>query len=150
MNKKISERILLWLPVGMWYAGICLFSSVRGDTVSSLPSLLLNILSSADNPLFKIPIETYLFWGHRIAHFIEYSILGILIMRAYAHEVRRVTLVKILFLSVLVFASGSVDEWHQSFVPGRSPQLLDVIFDTICAALGMLNYKIFILNKKNS
>lgn len=33
---------------------------------------------------------------------------------------------------------GISDEWHQSFVPGRSPDVRDVVADTLGAVLAML------------
>src|SRR5690606_9601591 len=33
---------------------------------------------------------------------------------------------------------GLSDEWHQSFVPGRTPDVLDVLTDGIGAAVGLL------------
>jgi VanZ family protein len=33
---------------------------------------------------------------------------------------------------------GVSDEWHQSFVPGRNPDVLDIVTDAIGAATGLL------------
>ncbi|HSH41142.1 MAG TPA: VanZ family protein, partial [Arenicellales bacterium] len=33
---------------------------------------------------------------------------------------------------------GISDEWHQSFVPGREPDVLDVLADGVGAAVGIL------------
>jgi VanZ family protein len=33
---------------------------------------------------------------------------------------------------------GITDEWHQSYVPGRSPDVRDVVADTVGAVLAML------------
>ena len=33
---------------------------------------------------------------------------------------------------------GVTDEWHQSFVPGRTPDVLDIVTDAIGAATGLL------------
>jgi VanZ family protein len=39
---------------------------------------------------------------------------------------------------VLAVLYGISDEWHQSFIPGRYPDVLDVITDGIGAACGLL------------
>ncbi|MFZ2452036.1 MAG: VanZ family protein [Methylovulum miyakonense] len=46
----------------------------------------------------------------------------------------------ILATAVIVFGSlyGASDEWHQSFVPGRSPDVLDWLADTLGAVLAVL------------
>ena len=141
MNKMTQKRILLWFPVAIWFAFISFLSSIPGNTISTIPSIILQFINYPGNPFSKVPIDLYLFWGHRIAHFLEYSVLGSLVMRAYSKEKVRITVMTILFLSCFIFLSGCLDEWHQSFVPGRSPQLIDAIFDAICGTLGMLMYK---------
>ncbi len=141
MNKKIQDRIVHWLPVMVWFGLIFFLSSIPSSTIKKIPAIIV---------YFNIPEDWYLFWGHRVAHFVEYGVLGMLVIRAYSKETMRITLMTILGLSCCIFLSGLLDEWHQSFVPGRTLQLLDAIFDTICAMLGMLFYKMAVLNKYSS
>ena len=39
---------------------------------------------------------------------------------------------------LLTVAYGFMDEWHQSFVPGRTPDWRDIVADTVGATLAML------------
>ncbi len=57
----------------------------------------------------------------KIAHFIEYFILGMLTYRATNN-----ILISISFC--ILFAVS--DEFHQSFIPGREPRVRDVIIDS--------------------
>lgn len=42
-------------------------------------------------------------------------------------------------VAVLVaVAYGFVDEWHQSFVPGRTPDIRDIVADTVGATFAVL------------
>jgi VanZ family protein len=148
MNKKTQERILRWFPVAAWFAFISFLSSIPGGTISAIPSMFLNFINFPGNPFSKIPLDFYLFWGHRIAHFVEYSVLGGLVFRAYSKERTRVTVMTMVLLSGFIFLSGALDEWHQSFTPGRTPALIDAIFDTICGTFGMLVYKMLVFNKR--
>jgi len=91
-----------------------------------------------------MPTEWWLFWAHRTAHIVEYSILGVLVIRAYSYKKARIGVMTVLFLSVFILLSGLFDEWHQTFVPGRTGQLIDAIFDTICGTGGMLVYFMWI------
>ena len=50
--------------------------------------------------------------------------------------VRSKTAVTLLAIGVSVM-SGILDEWHQSFVPGRYASLTDVLFDVAGVALGI-------------
>jgi VanZ family protein len=119
---KGDKRLYYWLPVFVWLEVIFILSSIPGSYLPPLPS------------------EMWLFWGHRIAHMVEYSVLGVLLIRAFTSKKIRAGAGTVLFLAIFIFAAGSFDEWHQTFVPGRHPALLDALFDTINGALGMLIY----------
>jgi VanZ family protein len=76
------------------------------------------------------------FLSRKLGHLIEYAVLFLLIYRATGY--RR------LVLTFLLTASyGVSDEWHQSFVPSRSPQLEDVGFDTLGAVIGVILWRFF-------
>jgi VanZ family protein len=88
--------------------------------------------------------ETYEKWHHAIrkcAHFTEYAILGFLAWRIVyldsafsgVNQCRQYLLI-ILFCALY----ASTDEFHQKFVPGRQPAVLDVMLDTFGAACGLL------------
>lgn len=119
---KKHIRLILWLPVFIWLEIIFLLSSIPA-------SLLPHMLS-----------DSWLFWAHRIAHICEYSTLGILLIRAYKFERGQMSLKMIIFLMFFILLAGLLDEWHQSFVPGRHAQFIDAYFDTICGTLGMFIY----------
>jgi VanZ family protein len=72
-------------------------------------------------------------------HFIGYALLGALVLRALAGgRLAGVTLRRALLAVAFAAAYGITDEWHQSFVPGRSPDPLDVVADTLGAAVAVL------------
>jgi len=122
---KTNTKLLYWLPVFIWLELIFLLSSIPGALLPPLPS------------------DLWQFWAHRIAHFTEYSVLGVLVIRAYSYKKPGPGVLTVLFLSVFILLSGLFDEWHQSFVPGRHCQLLDALFDTICGGWGMFFFLIY-------
>lgn len=73
----------------------------------------------------------------KIIHFGVYAVLGALTLRALAGgrletaDWRHVALAAL--LSTLY---GASDEWHQAFVPGRTPDLKDVAADALGASAG--------------
>jgi VanZ family protein len=67
------------------------------------------------------------------AHFTAYAVLAVLFRRALPSG--RWIWALSWVLTVLYAAS---DEWHQSFVPGRHPQLTDVLIDVCGATTGLL------------
>jgi VanZ family protein len=104
-----------WLPVALVAAGIFLGSSVAGR---SLP-----------------PIG---FAGQdKLVHLGEYGLLGFFARRALGR--RRTSgseLPALLGAAALAFAFGLSDEFHQSFVPGRSVEAFDVLADVVGGATG--------------
>ncbi len=104
----IATRLALWAPVVLWAAVIFAFSSVPNlGTGLGLWDLVLR----------------------KLAHLVEYAILGALLARALARD-------------ALALAVGSAyavtDEIHQSFVDGRVGSPLDWAIDTTGVALGIL------------
>jgi VanZ family protein len=67
----------------------------------------------------------------KFGHFAVYGLLGTLVCRLGSD--RRSAVWSLLVVS----AYGASDEWHQSFVPGRSTELSDWIADTAGAALAI-------------
>lgn len=71
----------------------------------------------------------------KIAHFSAYAILAALCLRATREPHR---LANIVWTVLGVSALGAVDEWHQSFIPGRSMSVADWVADTAGAIVGVL------------
>jgi len=67
----------------------------------------------------------------KLAHLIEYAILGWLIQRARGD---RCAWWQSWLIAVIYAAT---DEFHQSFVPGRGPSALDVMIDAAGATVGL-------------
>ena len=102
-----------WLPVVMY-------------------ALFIFALSSAVYHPGETPCSTKDF------HFVEYSVLGLLLCVAWcsAFTVKGWTALaaRVLPLGILYAAS---DEFHQSFVPGRTAAFADVLLDTASLCVGM-------------
>jgi VanZ family protein len=62
------------------------------------------------------------------AHMLTFGLLGVLFYRV----IRRRSIDYAWFCATLIAA---LDEWHQSFVPGRTPLLQDVVLDSFAAFL---------------
>jgi VanZ family protein len=96
----------------------------------------------------EMPSDTWLFWSHRFAHLFEYSVLGVLAARA-GLVVRENKSLKTFFVFTGVILCAAVfDEWHQSFVSGRTAALIDVIFDILSGAGGVMAYQLWIYRPK--
>lgn len=110
----IITKFKHWIPVIIW-AGFIFFLSSR--QFSGLP-----LFPGAD----------------KIIHICIYMVLGYFIARALikAHNVKKYQIVIIATLLAGVY--GLSDEFHQSFVPNRSVEILDMLSDFLGGFLGSL------------
>lgn len=103
---------------------------------------LISVVSHQPN--LHPPIE-YIFWiqADKVAHVIEYSILGWLLARAF-----RVTLERPRPLTLALVAIGcgigvaALDEYHQSFIPGRDSSVYDLMADGVGLSVAQFVYRV--------
>lgn len=108
----VARQLALWGPV-VAYMFLIFFLSGRPDI--QLPG------PGSDKPL----------------HSLGYAGLGALVVRAAAGGLGRPVSWRQAALAVAVAtAYGVSDEWHQSFVPGRMADVLDLQADAIGAVIG--------------
>lgn len=116
----IRSFLFYWLPPLLWMALI-----YYGSAQPTLPSLTHSLLDS----LVK--------YG---AHFMEYAVLALLWYRAIYSRFPHPMIQPLAFIIVVVYALS--DEFHQSFVPGRSATWQDVAADVIGGASALLVWNV--------
>lgn len=81
----------------------------------------------------------------KVAHFLEYSVLGVLWARAAKMTWQHWTF-PVLLLSTILFTGvyGVTDETHQLYVPGRSSDWHDSVADVCGGTVGGLVYILWI------
>jgi VanZ family protein len=80
----------------------------------------------------------------KIAHFFIYGLLAAALVGAFQPGLRQSRpwpVVGAIVLWCLIY--GLSDEFHQSFIPGRSPSLADIVADTLGAVVVSLGWIIF-------
>ncbi|TYP72699.1 VanZ family protein [Paenibacillus methanolicus] len=123
-DKKVaarSRRLLRFVPALLWMGIIFSLSSRTGDEMNTfLPwfQALFPAMSSFD-------------WGH----FVAYFVLAITFDYGFGSRGDRLTVKALIVCLCLLY--GITDEYHQSFVGGRSPDIQDLRNDTIGAALAV-------------
>jgi VanZ family protein len=111
----LTRILKLWGPVAL-YAAVIFYLSAQPDV--ALPPVLDVLAEQAIHP-------------------IEYTVLGILIVRALAGGLPASIPLSTALLGVtLTTAYGLTDEFHQMFVPGRFADWNDVVADAIGGATG--------------
>lgn len=87
-----------------------------------------------------------IFGGDKVSHFIEFLILGFLLLRALANSYSEKSFMTLkLIAATITIAYAASDEFHQKFVWGRNADFLDWFIDSFGGAIGSF----VILNKKS-
>lgn len=82
----------------------------------------------------------------KLAHFTIYAMLGFNTFYMYKNYGVKHSALYALVTCILYACS---DEWHQSFVSGRSPQITDICIDT-CGALSLILLNIGVIRLRKS
>lgn len=85
----------------------------------------------------SLPMPMLFEFQDKLHHFTAYFLMGVLAWRNFRHFAR--SPVNLVIISV-VFCSlyGISDEWHQSFVEGRTADTWDWVADTLGASVALL------------
>ena len=106
-----------------------------------LPPLLCmaTIFYLSSQSWVPIPLPAWVIIRDKVAHAIMYGILCFLWIRAFrAGDRRPLRLVFFVAAVLITIAYGISDEYHQSFVPGRTATAGDALADSIGAILAAL------------
>ena len=104
----VAARLSLWAPVVLWAALIF--------ALSSIPSLATGL------GLWDLVLR-------KLAHLVEYAVLGALLLRALRREPAAIALGSLYAVT---------DEIHQSFVAGRHGSPVDWLIDTLGVVAGVV------------
>lgn len=95
---------------------------------------LMFILSSMSFSLEKDPFPLF----DKAAHVSEYGLFAILLYRAMSGSLNGIDFLWVAFLTVIItIGYGMSDEFHQSFVPTRIPDVKDLVADGVGAIVAM-------------
>ncbi|MGZ8376714.1 MAG: VanZ family protein [Gemmatirosa sp.] len=74
--------------------------------------------------------------GDKVVHLLAYALLAWLIGRALPPLARAPRRLAAVLIALVLFAA--LDEWHQSFIPGRSASVADWCADVAGIVLGLM------------
>ncbi len=133
-----------WWPALLWAVAISGFSTgtFTSENTSRVIIPVLHFFLPRASP------ETLALLHHVIrkcAHFTEYFILSMLILRGIRAGDKGMHLRWALVTILIVAGYAALDEYHQSFVPGRTPAVGDVLIDTSGGAAAQIVASLFVL-----
>jgi VanZ family protein len=149
MNQSRFFRYIL--PAMLWMAVIFTLSTHAGSathTDSFLNTLLARFFPGLFHRMTWPELDAIHYYVRKAAHVIEYAILGILMVRAL-RGARPFTDLRLLLSARGICALyAATDEFHQIFVPGRTPKVTDVCIDACGSALGIVLLFLFMRRRR--
>lgn len=151
------KKVILWILTILCMGTIFYFSSqVATDSDKTSSTFIVSVLQLvdvgnliSDEELVEVATDI----NHIVrkgAHFSIYALLGMLVFLLILEY--KVRFINGLFCSTVIsLLYACSDEIHQSFVPGRSGQLSDVMLDTagaFCGAVLALLIVVFVRRRK--
>ena len=117
MKKDRGSLVTSWMPPALCLGAILVVSSINGN---ALPDLNRHGMD-------------------KVAHLVEFAILAFLSMRALRRFWPRIDLAAACAVTAaLVVVCAMIDEGRQLFMPNRSCDVFDLIFDFAGAVVGIL------------
>lgn len=137
--KKTTKRIYILSAVFVLAVGFIWFnSSLSSATSSSMSISLKTYLYTLDIFAQRTWYRDFIFYNIRkIAHFFEYFILSLIIIRLY--YIKNISLKRFFYFLFICFTVALLDETIQGFV-GRQSRVFDIWIDIFGALTGFLVY----------
>jgi VanZ family protein len=137
---KLQVFLKFWLPVLLWMA-VMFTASADSHSYEHSFSIVGPLLRwlFPNMPPDRIDLIHHIL--RKCAHLTEYAILALLLWRALHVSKNKLPVwswPKVGGTLLLVFLFAASDEFHQSFVPTRTPLFSDVLIDTSGGAIGLL------------
>lgn len=136
-QKWILASIVLWLSV-IWILS-AQPGEISADSSSRFKQCLIGLFAWA--PQLQLWLTQFLQYVpiRKIAHFMEYAVLGILTYFYFNEDEHRLLGTYAGRWALLLCMSvAAVDELHQLYVPGRDGKTADILLDTVGALVGIL------------
>jgi VanZ family protein len=131
---------MYWLPVLVWMA-VIFGASSDSHSYQHSSSIVVPLLHWLFPHMPESQVNLIHHWLRKCCHLTEYAILGLLIFRALSHsrtDLPRWSWPRVGGTILIIFLYASSDEFHQRYVPTRTPLFSDVLIDTAGGTLGLL------------
>ena len=130
------NRLVLLLVAICSIATMLYFSSRTAEISSQQSQMIIDIIK-------LIGIEPSSYFIRKLAHFTIFVIIGFCIsMFIGSYDMNKITSTLLSF--TLTTGYACIDEYIQTFIPGRNGSVNDVMIDTFGVIIGILLYNIII------
>jgi VanZ family protein len=128
-----------WWPALAWAVVISSFST-SAFTSDNTSRIIVPILHWLVPHLATVTLFEIHHIIRKCGHLVEYFIFSLLVLRGIRAGRRNLRIAWAIAAIAIVACYASLDEFHQIFVPGRTPAVADVLLDTvggICAQIAV-------------
>lgn len=140
--RKTNDRFNIYLVLSFFYAILIFYLSSlseMGDQFGILRFFhlenLMTLFGSIEKSDFKFllyPLYLLYVYPDKVAHLILYAGFGLLLYLTFNNSsISSLRKYSIVFTIIIGISYGASDEFHQSFVPGRTASVLDLLADAI-------------------
>ena len=140
------KRIIYLSLILIWMITVFCFSNENAENSSNTSGKVVETIVeifykgiSEEEKIEKVEILQPIV--RKGAHLTIYTIGGILLF-LFCNTYDLVLKKKILYAIMIGGIYAIIDEIHQGFIPGRAPQVMDVLIDTVGVSLRSTNYSI--------
>lgn len=145
MKKKIIKSIIILIPVILCMGLIYYFSSqnsTQSDTVSQNFTKGIAGILFKNFDLFSLNFQNTIIFElnmfiRKVAHFSVFFLMSIFIYAELTIWFKKY-LMNGIITTAFCMLYALFDEFHQSFIPGRTPLIKDIFIDTAGALLGVI------------
>ncbi|MGH9873425.1 MAG: VanZ family protein [Pyrinomonadaceae bacterium] len=147
-TQSTRRRFWRYGPLVFWILFIS-FASTSGFSAGSTSAILRPMLLWLFPNLSESQLAAAHFLTRKAGHFTEYAVLGFLARRAFITS-SKAFLQRYWFQSglLVVIIYGLLDEFHQSFVPSRTPSIYDSAIDIAGGLTVLLIFKFYARNPR--
>lgn len=142
MNRlnPFRNKVAAWLLWACWCLVILKFSSDPGAVSGAKSGLILEKIVALLTTLGlkNLNQDGMHFLIRKAAHTINYLCLGLVAFNALRFEKNLPLLKKLGIAFVMTVSFAGCDEYFQTFIPGRSGQIRDVMIDGMGASIGLI------------
>jgi VanZ family protein len=154
---KRPALLRAWLAVVGWL-GLIALESTESMSAAHTGGWLLKLLHALWGQTDTAGFEMAHFLLRKLGHLCGYGILSILFFRAWFLSLRGVWRSTMRSLRseaaklamTCTFLVACMDEWHQSFLPGRTSSFRDVLIDTLGAVLFTTLFTVWFARQRES
>lgn len=143
LKNKESKFFISWIVVLAFLVLIYIFSNQNGIISNGISREITYRMETGIESILGINSQTglpikldYNYIFRKVIHFVEYFVLAFIIFKALMISgIKGKNLIRYTLILCIMFAA--IDEFHQMFIPGRSPRIYDVIIDSFGSFCGL-------------